>query len=215
MNFSRTGILFAGAFVAAAGCAAFALAPFLFLVQAYAAAGAEAAGDAAHPVAEKDDMVLMAQATPSTLPGGASSLQEAFQDWQVSCISQGGVKRCAMSQQQADATSRQRVLAIELSATGTEAASGALVLPFGLSLDAGAGIKVDEGLGVDGLRFRTCLPAGCVVPLTLQQDLLAAMRAGTSLKVTATPADGSRPVEFAISLKGFSAALDRTVALAK
>lgn len=218
MNLSKSRILLAGAIVAATGGAVLALVPFASLSPqpAFAAAGAKSAEASAK--GKEEGTILMAQASeaaPSALPGGASSLQESYQDWQVSCVSQGGAKRCSMSQQQADAKSRQRVLAIELSASSAEAASGALVLPFGLSLDAGASVKVDEGAGLDGLRFRTCLPAGCVVPLTFEQDLLTAMRSGTSLKVTATPADGSQAVEFAISLKGFSAALDRTAALAK
>ena len=50
----------------------------------------------------------------STLPGGASSLQETYDDWQVVCGQQGGVKRCAMVQQQISKENRQRVLDIEL-----------------------------------------------------------------------------------------------------
>src|SRR5712671_1132456 len=44
-----------------------------------AAAGAAAAGAAA-----------MAQATGASLPGGASSVQETFDDWRVACTQQDG-----------------------------------------------------------------------------------------------------------------------------
>lgn len=214
MKFPRIRIIFAtGAFVAAGGVA-LALVPFasLYSQQAFAAANAAPVAELALPRSEERP-ILLAQATDavtSSLPGGASSLQESYQDWQVSCVSQGAEKRCALSQQQADPQSRQRVLAIELNAATSGRVSGALVLPFGLALDAGANIKVDDGMSVEGLRFQTCLPAGCVVPLDLDPALVDAMRAGSSLHVVASPADGSQPIAFAISLKGFSSALDRT-----
>lgn len=219
MKPAQSKFLIVAAITAAAGYAVCAIVPVASLLPqpAFAATNSGQLAQTAAQTSE-EDVFLVAQApeaTPSTLPGGASSLQESYQDWQVSCVSQSGVKRCAMSQQQADARTRQRVVAIELAASAPGAATGALVMPFGLALDAGASIKVDDGAGVDGLRFSTCLPAGCVVPLTFDQNLLQALRAGTTLNVAATPSDGSQPVEFAISLKGFSAALDRTTALSQ
>ncbi|MEO9337800.1 invasion associated locus B family protein [Mesorhizobium sp. SB112] len=161
--------------------------------------------------------VLLAQAdmAQSSLPGGASSLKESYQDWQVSCAAQGVDKRCVMSQQQADPKTRQRVLAIELSADASGKANGAVVLPFGLALDAGVSITVDEAADAISLRFRTCLPVGCVVALELKENLVAAMRNGTSLQITATPSENDQPVSFSVSLKGFSSALDRTLALSQ
>ena len=55
---------------------------------------------------------------PSGLPGGASSLRETYDDWIVNCAVQsqdgGNIKHCALSQEQTDNNSHQRVLAIEL-----------------------------------------------------------------------------------------------------
>lgn len=45
----------------------------------------------------------------STLPGGASSLQETYQDWQVACVMVDKGRTCTMAQQQARKTG-QRVL---------------------------------------------------------------------------------------------------------
>ncbi|MBN9047563.1 MAG: invasion associated locus B family protein [Rhizobiales bacterium] len=58
--------------------------------------------------------LALAQATPF-LPGGASSLQETYQDWQVACRIANGTRLCAISQQQTQQNG-QRVLAIELAA---------------------------------------------------------------------------------------------------
>jgi len=111
----------------------------------------------------------------STLPGGASSLQETYDDWQVVCGQQGGVKRCAMVQQQISKENRQRVLDIELWPAGDKL-QGALMLPFGLALDQGVTLQVDDAAPGQPLHFRTCLPGGCVVPLSFDARGLAPRR---------------------------------------
>jgi invasion protein IalB len=156
-------------------------------------------------------------AVPSTLPGGASSIDESYRDWRVGCAQQGTAKRCALSQVLARQDG-QRVLAVTIDAPQGQGqgktVTGALVLPFGLALDAGAALQIDDKPALPPLRFRTCLPAGCVAPLSFDAAAVAMLRAGTSLKVTAT-ADGGGPTQFAISLAGFGPALDRAAALAR
>jgi invasion protein IalB len=150
----------------------------------------------------------------TTLPGGASSLQETYQDWLVACVHKD-VKRCAVSQQQAQQNG-QRLLAIELTAsTDAETATGTLVLPFGLALEAGVILQVDDNPAATPLRFSTCLSAGCIVPLKFDAPTLAALRVGTTLKAMAKAANSDQPGTLSISLKGFSAAFDRAAVLMK
>ena len=160
--------------------------------------------------------IATAQEAPS-LPGGASSLRENHGDWIVTCRidTQAGksVKLCALAQEQADSRTRQRVLALELQPS-TTGAQGTLVLPFGLALDAGVTLQVDDGTATPVQRFRTCLPAGCIVPITFDARGLALLRKGTALRIKAT-ADGGKEAPFSISLKGFPSAFDRAGALAK
>ncbi|MGA2793927.1 MAG: invasion associated locus B family protein [Roseiarcus sp.] len=156
----------------------------------------------------------VAAQTSAALPGGANSLQETFENWTVACVLQDAAKRCALSQQQADQQSRQRVLAIELNAFSTDKVDGVLVLPFGLALDSGVTLQVDDAPAGPTLRFRTCLPVGCIVPLSFDARFVAALRKGAALKVNAF-ADGGKDAAFTVSLKGFPAALDRATALAK
>jgi invasion protein IalB len=158
----------------------------------------------------------LAQAAPpaTPLPGGASSLNETYKDWQVSCAQQGTVKRCTMSQQQVNQESRQRVLAIEINAVTASKVEGLLVLPFGLALDAGAKLQIDDGGIGQPTRFRTCLPAGCLIPLSFDTATVVNLRKGTTLKVVAT-ADGGAATPFSISLQGFGTALDRIAALSR
>lgn len=148
----------------------------------------------------------------SPLPGGASSLSETYQDWSVSCLQQEAQKRCTFSQVQVQ-QSGQRVLAIELDAPAGNTVTGLLVLPFGLALDAGIVFQVDELAPMQPVRFRTCLPAGCLVPVVLDAPAIVALRGGAVLKVQAV-ADGGSPAEFSVSLQGFGTALDRVAVLA-
>lgn len=148
------------------------------------------------------------------LPGGATSLNETHGDWVVACTTPDGKVRCSVSQVQINSQNRQRVLSIELAAAeGGAASSGTLVMPFGLALDQGVALSIDEGEALPQLRFSTCLPAGCLVPLTFNKDVVTAMRAGTQLKVKATANDTGQEISVAISLAGFSSALARAAEL--
>ncbi len=157
------------------------------------------------------------QGTPagggSQLPGGASSLQEAHGNWRVTCAQPGGKKVCALSQQQTDQESRQLVVAVELTTLSPDRAEGTLVLPFGLALERGTTLQIDDAPG-QVFRFRTCLQVGCLVALAFNPTTVAALRKGTVLIVKAT-VDGGQEAVFKIPLAGFASALDRTAALSK
>lgn len=149
---------------------------------------------------------VMAQEATSKLPGGASSLQETYEAWSLAC--QGMPQTiCAISQQQVQQNG-QRVLAIELKREADGALTGNLVLPFGLQLDAGATLQIDAAAPQQPLRFSTCLPGGCLVPLNFNGEASAALRGGTVLKVNVQSIDG-KEVPLSIQLKGLAAALDR------
>jgi len=99
----------------------------------------------------------LAGSAGSGLPGNATSLTETYGDWTVICAA-------PQDAAQVNRQNGQRVLAIELAAIeGGNAASGTLVLPFGLNLDQGVALSVDVSEILPPLRFSTCLPAGCLV----------------------------------------------------
>jgi len=148
------------------------------------------------------------------LPGGATSLNETHNDWTVACRTLEAAVRCAMTQTQVSGENRQRVLAIELTtAEGGNATSGMLVLPFGLQLDSGVMLAIDEDEFLPPLRFSTCLPAGCLVPLGFNGDAVTTLKAGTTLSVKAAANDSAQEVVFSISLTGFTSALNRIAEL--
>jgi len=144
-----------------------------------------------------------------TLPGGASAVTETHGDWTVRCqVRQPeGRVACLVQQEQVDNQSRQRLMAVEV-VPSADGLLGTLILPFGLNLDQGVSLSVDDGQPLPTLRFRTCLPAGCMVALNFAADMVAALQGGTALKVAAI-ADGGAPTPFSVSLTGFASALAR------
>lgn len=101
-----------------------------------------------------------------------------------------------------------------MNAPGGNAVSGTLVLPFGLALDSGVTFQIDEKPEMQPVRFRTCVPGGCLVNVNFDAPTIVALRKGTALKVKAT-ADRGAAAPFSISLQGFPTALDRVVTLSR
>lgn len=165
------------------------------------------------PAPQRFEVAQAQTGTASTLPGGASSLNETYRDWRVACVQQGATKQCTMSQAQAQQNG-QRVLAIELGAPSGNAVTGTLILPFGLALDSGVIFQIDEKPPMPPVRFRTCIPAGCLVNVSFDATTIATLRAGSTLKIKAT-AEGGAATPFSISLQGFGTALDRVATLAR
>jgi invasion protein IalB len=155
---------------------------------------------------------LTAVGQQSQLPGGAQSITETYQDWQMVCGQPQGVKQCAVAQQQTDSKSGQRILGVELRPQGDKA-EGILLLPFGLTLDKGVALRIGEAEIAAGLRFKTCLIAGCVVPLSFDAKTVSVLRKAAAFSVSAF-GDADQPMTFSVSLKGFSPAFDRAAALA-
>ncbi|WP_160300124.1 invasion associated locus B family protein [Devosia limi] len=155
------------------------------------------------------------EAPASTLPGGASLVTETHGDWTVTCTTPASGKQCAFSQALADSQSGQRVLMLELTPPQDGTLAGMLVGPFGLNFANGLALAVDgEGLGAP-LPFLTCIPTGCLVPLSFDSAQLDQLKAGATLTATGIGADTQQPVPISVSLTGFTRALERTAELAQ
>ncbi|GGA77430.1 invasion protein [Brucella endophytica] len=155
---------------------------------------------------------------PAQAEGPApTALSETFGDWMVNCQAapDGKKRNCQMTQQQVDSKTGQMVLMIALGAPDakTGIANSTLVLPFGLDFSRGVQVKVDEtDLARAGIS--TCLPQGCIAPLSLDGKALAALAKGKQAVIGMTAFNGGKDVTGNISLKGFSAASSRLAALA-
>ncbi|AYG69800.1 MULTISPECIES: invasion associated locus B family protein [unclassified Rhizobium] len=147
----------------------------------------------------------------TALPNGASSLQESYQDWRVACSQRDKASICTISQDQTQQNG-QRLLAVELQMRPDGSGLATLLLPFGIVLDSGVTPNIDDQPPLKPVRFRTCLPNGCIALLPLDAATLAKLRTGSRLNLKVV-ADGGNALGFQISLQGFSAAVDRIAAL--
>nr|WP_283950052.1 invasion associated locus B family protein [Agrobacterium tumefaciens] len=173
---------------------------------------------AAQPASAQDQPPVKGdRAAPAiSLPNGASAINETYGDWSVSCSIADVRKICVMSQAQGDKQTGQRLFAIELQSSKDGKTDGILLMPFGLKLDDGVKLKLDDQNLGQGARFSTCYPQGCVVPVSFPIVATDAMKKGTSLIVTATNVAGGAEIPtFKISLSGFTAAMNRSAELAK
>lgn len=152
-------------------------------------------------------------ATISGLPGGAILAERNLQGL-ARRLRPAGQSEALRVVAGADAAGGQRVLAIELNAPSGNTVTGALILPFGLALDADVTFQIDDEPAMQPVRFRTCIPAGCLVNIGFDAPTLATLRAGAALKVKAV-ADGGTAAPFSIPLQGFATALDRLEALSR
>ncbi|MND63354.1 Invasion associated locus B (IalB) protein [compost metagenome] len=150
-----------------------------------------------------------------SLPNGAASVSEVYGDWTVNCAIADNSKRCGFSQEQGNSQTGQRLFAIDLQPPANGQTNGVLLLPFGLHLDDGIKLKLDEQNLGQGARFSTCVPAGCLVPVSFPTVATDAMKKGEKLVVTATRNGGGEAPTFTVSLNGFNTAMSRVAELAK
>ncbi len=159
-------------------------------------------------------------AGPALQKGKPPALKENYGDWAVGCTSARPIKNCFLSQMQVNKENRQRVFAVELSVPKPNTADGLVILPFGLDVARGVTLVLDDGKPGDKIDFRTCVPVGCLVPLSFDTAYISKLMQAKTLKIAAyavegAKADSSRPVSFTISLTGFGRALARTTELSR
>jgi invasion protein IalB len=180
---------------------------------------------AARPPARPAQPVAQAQPAPAaitvgqpaastaTLPNGATAINESYGDWTVDCRITDGRKACVLAQSQGNSQTNQRVFAIELRTPQDGRTEGAILMPFGLKLDNGAVLRLDDKDLGQGLRFSTCVPQGCLLPISFPTVATDAMKSGKTLTAAALNLSNGDPILFNISLAGFAAALARITQL--
>lgn len=165
----------------------------------------------AEPPVRKAEVI----ATGNSLPNGASSINETYGDWIVACKKAGDQKTCTFSQVHTGNRTGEQVFAIELQPPSEGKANSVILLPFGLRLDDGVTLKIDEQTLEPEARFLTCVPNGCLVPVAFPADATEAMKKAEHLIIGATSSGEGEPLKFTVSLNGFTEALNRAVELSK
>ena len=138
---------------------------------------------------------------PAQKPGSA---------WIVNC-STGGTGadlQCQMSQNLTESKSGQRVLTVTVRKETKDSGLAMLfVLPHGLFIPAGATFQIDQGEKKQ-VAIQTSDQNGAYAATPLTSDLLAALKAGTTLNVGMESVT-RKPVTIPVTLAGFTAAADK------
>jgi len=74
------------------------------------------------------------------------------------------------------------------------------VLPFGLALNQGITLAIDEQETTVALGFSTCLPAGCLVPIGFATESMEAIGAASRLNITATISDSGDSITLTVNM---------------
>jgi invasion protein IalB len=128
--------------------------------------------------------------------------------WRVECSGDGKALECRAVQQVFQRETRQLVLsAVVKPAPDAKTGAMLLTLPLGLNLTEPVTVKVDNG-AAERQPIQTCTNVGCFVTMTLTDKMLAAMRAGTELKITVQDVN-KKPIDMGLPLLGFGLAFDK------
>jgi invasion protein IalB len=102
----------------------------------------------------------------------------------------------------------QRIVAVALYDVKAKNAPKTLriLMPLGLLVPPGIRIVAEKSQPAPG-RYSSCLPNGCFAEATVKDDMVAALKKGTTLNVSARNQAG-REVTFAVPTDGFGKAFD-------
>lgn len=141
--------------------------------------------------------------------GPGSVVRETHGAWQVSCRTPPGAKeeKCALVQS-VTAEDRPNVglTVVFYRAIGEDKKLLRVVVPLGVLLPTGLGLKIDEQ-DVGNAPFLKCSKRGCVAEVVLQDEVIAKLKKGTNAMfiIFDTPEAG---IGIPVSLQGFSTAIE-------
>lgn len=158
---------------------------------------------------------IAASVSAAPLPNGMTSLSETYGDWIVACQMQNDAPRCQMSQTQTDQKTQQLFMAMEVRRNSDGAMAATLLMPFGLALKSGVTLQVDEARQMVKAEFSTCLPNGCLAPISVDQPTMQALLAAKTINISAVAAQDNKPFPAKVSLNGFAAGWMRLTELTK
>lgn len=129
-----------------------------------------------------------------------------FQDWIGVCADIQGQERCEIQQtlNMENEQGNARLLRTAVNFIDNQLVMQ-LVLPLGLDLRAGIVMQIDEGEEF-GSGFLTCVQEGCLVAFPIDNERLAALRAGSQMKVGFRPFNTNETLVLEVSLMGFTRA---------
>ena len=146
-----------------------------------------------------------ALAAPAS-PSPALQVKSTHGDWEVLCgkIAAAGIEECFMAQGVSARQTNQAIMTAMVLRPESEPPVLRLTAPLGILLVRGLGFTID-GAKIGEVPFLYCLADGCVTQVTLEDDVLAKLKAGQKATATVYRPD-NQAVGVPISLSGFTAA---------
>ncbi len=157
----------------------------------------------------------LAQGSPA--PAAAQGQPEIKQvgDWAVRCFPIQSASPCDMFQQQDAKDSKQRVLALSIAYIPHLNQHGIQIsVPLAVAVQPGVVIH-DGNFSSKVMPYRRCDRAGCYVEMLLDNSVVDQLSHGGDSAMIKVTADDGKQYDLKFSLKGFSAAHDAMMELAK
>ncbi|MDE0591500.1 invasion associated locus B family protein [Halocynthiibacter sp. C4] len=143
----------------------------------------------------------------------AFAVERMFEDWELTCPSDGRICTIATT---SFAEDRTWLATLRLQPNGVEGANLPLqiLVPPQVHLASGLFVSVN-GVGQRQAAYQVCSPRACDARLTLSEDDLLAWKRARSAQIRFRPNPASPPIEFEVSLMGLTAAIDAVDEVAK
>lgn len=131
-------------------------------------------------------------------------------EWIAACVAAGRAAPadCTLEQRLLLADSGELAAAVKIRVPDSPRQPAMVLhLPQGLFLPAGVNLRVDEGKAVN-LQLQTCDGRGCYAGMVVTDELLGAMKAGSSLHLGVQNVQKQR-FDIVLSLLGFTAGYEK------
>ena len=149
-------------------------------------------------------------AQPYQAPAGNPTVRATHGDWEIRCVTEAD---CVMTQLHRRSEQTADAVFTIVKPQGLTGADGTaieafaeIVVPLGVYLPGGLGLKVDQQ-PARAAPFERCIEEGCVVRAPISAAMLAQLKQGGTayLVIFGGP---EKPVQIPISLNGFTAAFN-------
>ncbi len=145
-----------------------------------------------------------AYAQDTAIPDAQAAPANNAPQWLVGCSNQVDAERltCTMSQSVVVAATGARLLTAVVQPSGESGRELAFVLPFGLDLQKGVQLVLDDA-DWQNIPVTTCEAGACLSTLPLDADAISALSKGTALDVKLMNSGGEEVV-LSLTLEGFT-----------
>jgi invasion protein IalB len=156
----------------------------------------------------------LAQTPATPAPLGQPEIKTVG-DWMVRCYPSQSASPCDMFQQQNDAQSQQRILALSIAyIPHLDRHAIQISVPLGVAIAPGAIIH-SGSFSAPMMPYRRCDRGGCYVEMLIDNSVVNQLAHAGDGALVKIKADDGKNYDLKLSLNGFSAAHDQMAELAK